>query len=498
MPDAAPGPPLPPANLECEQCILGCLIADYPSADEPTRPLRIDELYNDQHRTILRAIRTVAKNSQPDYLTICAELQAMGKLDDVGGTAYVAQLTDTPPGFTPANLRHWVAIVKRCAAKRKLIEATGRTWDRLRHSAPDDDVFARAADTLADLLDAQRAVLQPEDADVEPLTAADVRRIQGATVWAWDKWLPCGHLTMFAGEQGNMKSALALRIAACFTEGWPWPDGSTYAGELGKALWLEAESAHGVTSDRAEAWGMDLSRIIFASDSRRGPEDALLDVNLDNADHKRVVAGLANDPAVRVIILDSLSAAASARDENSSGMLEITRWLSSLARTRKLPVILVHHLRKKGLFDTSVVTMERLRGSSAIGQLARSVWACDRPDGENADRRLYVIKSNLCAMPADQYGLRMSDTGMVFVDAPQEPQTPGARDLAGEFLRDFLARGPQPASAVYDAAKAHGISDRTLKRAKESLHVASFRRFGEPGWFWALPADIDRTPPEEN
>lgn len=480
----------PPASPEAECLILGALLTEHDRAAKACKHLLAGEFYNDANRTIYQAVRRLANaGTTPDYLSVCDELLSKGELEDNGGTAYLLHLVDCV--FTDAGLRNAVSIVRRCAAKRKIIEATGRTWDRLRKADPDDEDFARAADSLSDLLYLHRITLQPDELDVSPLTATDVRRIQGETEWAWRGWLPCGHLTMVAGEQANMKSALALRIGACFSEGWPWPDGSPFTGQRGKILWIEAESAHGVTATRAASWGMNTDAILFPADATQ-QDGALVDANLDDLHHRRIIASMAARDDVRVIVLDSLSASSSARDENSSQMLEITRWLAALARDKRLPVILIHHLRKKGLYDSSVVTMERLRGSSAIGQLARSVWACDKPDEHNTDRRLYVIKSTLCAMPEARHGMRMSDTGFVFVDAPEDEKRMGTRDLAAEWLRDELREGPKPASWIMEAAHTRGFSDSTINRAKANLRVASFKRFGETGWFWALAADLDR------
>jgi ketosteroid isomerase-like protein len=56
---------------------------------------------------------------------------------------------------------------------------------------------------------------------------------------------------------------------------------------------------------------------------------------------------------------------------------------------------------------------------------------------------------------------------------------------AMEWLRDYLREGPQPADMVIHAADAVGIAERTLKRAKERLHVLSLK--DDKVWFWRLP-----------
>lgn len=61
---------------------------------------------------------------------------------------------------------------------------------------------------------------------------------------------------------------------------------------------------------------------------------------------------------------------------------------------------------------------------------------------------------------------------------------------ARDFLADVLKDGPVEARQVQKVARAAGIADPTLRRAKASAGVRSARdRFGKAGhWFWALDA----------
>jgi hypothetical protein len=53
----------------------------------------------------------------------------------------------------------------------------------------------------------------------------------------------------------------------------------------------------------------------------------------------------------------------------------------------------------------------------------------------------------------------------------------------------MLQRGPRPAAELKQLAKADGISERTLLRAKARLQLETKRTsFGEAGkWLWSLP-----------
>ena len=131
-------------------------------------------------------------------------------------------------------------------------------------------------------------------------TFADMAEVIGPIEWDWRGWLPKGLLTILAGESGAGKSSLALRLAACYLRGDPWPDGSPYTGEPGAVLWCEAEAAQAVNLQRAAAWGLPLGMLYTPLDN---PLD---DLRLDNAEHRAILTTKASRPEVRMIVTDSL------------------------------------------------------------------------------------------------------------------------------------------------------------------------------------------------
>jgi hypothetical protein len=62
----------------------------------------------------------------------------------------------------------------------------------------------------------------------------------------------------------------------------------------------------------------------------------------------------------------------------------------------------------------------------------------------------------------------------------------GALKKAKEFLRELLADGPVAASDGAEGAQAHGISTRTLERARRELGVKVEKVGFEGGWSWKL------------
>ena len=334
--------------------------------------------------------------------------------------------------------------------------------------------------------DLLRAVLAT-DPSTPPLTLratapvatwADLGQTLGPITWAWQGWLPNGFLTIIAGENGVGKSALALRLCACFVRGDPWPDGTEYHGQTGAVLWVEAEASQALNLDRARCWGLPLERIYAPL------PDPLDDARLDNAEHRDRIMEIACRAEVRMVVVDSLRGAHSG-DENDSGVIGVVAWLAQMARNTGKPVLITHHLRKRGLLDSGAeVSLDRLRGSSALVQPARCVWAVDRPDPTSTARRVAVIKCNLGPFPGP-LGLEIGPEGVTFGRAPEAPRIETLQDKAADMLRALLRPGPRRAADLQTEIEGAGLSWAAAKRAKQALGIVSVKR--EDGWWWGLP-----------
>ncbi|MCK5307161.1 MAG: AAA family ATPase [Zetaproteobacteria bacterium] len=313
------------------------------------------------------------------------------------------------------------------------------------------------------------------------ITWDEMAGLIGDVSWAWQPWLPRGFVTIVAAEVGIGKSVLCLRIAASILCGELWPDNSAYESERGAVLWCETEAAQALNMARAKAWGLPIDKIY----SPKIDDNPITDVALDLTQHQDQVSEMANWPDVRLIVVDSLRGAHRG-DENSSS-IEVVKWLAQLARDTDKPVLLTHHLRKRGLLDLDgIISLDRVRGSSAIIQTSRVVWAIDRPDIEIEARRLSVIKSNLTRFP-DPVGLEINDAGIEFGEAPEKPHEDTPTERAVDLLRALLADGPMKQPDIEDEAKGAGIAWNAVRQAKKRLNIVSKRKDLD-GWYWALPA----------
>src|SRR5678815_1679325 len=87
-----------PHNLEAEKCVLGSILIDNPSFNQAAEVIDAHDFFRDAHRRIFEKMIALSDRSQPiDPVTLKDELVRTGELDEVGGPAYVASLTDGVP-----------------------------------------------------------------------------------------------------------------------------------------------------------------------------------------------------------------------------------------------------------------------------------------------------------------------------------------------------------------------------------------------------------------
>lgn len=466
-------------DIGAEKAVLGSLLID-PAAMglDVIKALAPADFYAAKHQWLFGAMRTLHGDDKPhNDLVLLSNVLGTDKLKDLEGGGYITHLlNDTPSAL---RVKHYAEIVLQWAGKRRFWHALDKTVKKFHKNAP-----TIAADILCDELtkNLRRSVPRDYLADLEPTgsTWADLDAVIGPIKWAWRNWLPYGLLTILSGEPGSGKSALALRLGACFLRGDSWPDGTAYAGETGAILWGEAEAAQAINLSRAKRWGLPIESIVNPL------TDPLGDICLDDPGQLHTIENMARRQDVKMIVIDSLSGSQRRRDENSSEILSLVRWFAELARDTGKPVIVTHHLRKRGILDADgKPSLDRLRGSSAIVQPARVIWALDCPDLEDVEtKRLSVIKNNLARF-ADPLGLRVSEQGVTFCAAPKAPKVMTILDQAIEALRALLASGPMESDPLLEELRGMGISQSTARRAKTRLGIVVRKKAGV--WSWSLP-----------
>ena len=128
---------VPPQNLEAEQAVLGAMLLDWSAVNNVVSMLQSDRFFSYQNQLIYEALISLfSQNIHGDSLALINELSKKNKLNEAGGAAYIAALTDTVP--TSANIEYYAQIVLDMAIRRDLIkmseEIKATSFDKSRES----------------------------------------------------------------------------------------------------------------------------------------------------------------------------------------------------------------------------------------------------------------------------------------------------------------------------------------------------------------------------
>ncbi len=112
---------LPPSNLQAEQALLGALLANNRAYERVAEFLQPDHFADAIHGRIYSAImRRIEAGQLADAVTLKAEFEHAGILDEVGGTAYLATLLTAMVGII--NAGEYGRTIHDAWLRRQLIE----------------------------------------------------------------------------------------------------------------------------------------------------------------------------------------------------------------------------------------------------------------------------------------------------------------------------------------------------------------------------------------
>lgn len=120
---------IPPQSLEAEESILSSILIDNNTLFEVLEILSPEDFYRSAHQKIFSAIAELFYRNEPiDLVTLTNILREQGRLEEIGGAAYLASLVDTVP--LAVNAQHYAKIVHDKSCLRRLIEKTNTITKR--------------------------------------------------------------------------------------------------------------------------------------------------------------------------------------------------------------------------------------------------------------------------------------------------------------------------------------------------------------------------------
>jgi hypothetical protein len=330
-----------------------------------------------------------------------------------------------------------------------------------------------------------------------------------AIQWLWPDRFALGKLGLLVGLPDEGKGQILADMAARVTRGDEWPCDEGRAPK-GNVILLSAEDdASDTVVPRLLAAGADLDSIEIVSMIRDTSKRRMFSLVTDLALLREKIAAVGN---VKLVQIDPISAYLGVGKIDSFRTTDVRAVLAplvDLAAEVKVSVVGIMHFNKKVDVTNALL---RISDSLAFGATARHVYAV--VDDATNKRKLVVRGKNNIArhnIPALAYNFGLRDVGIdsntgetiraphviwhaqhVDVTAAEAMQAasggkaPAARDDAKEFLKNLLAGGSVLSDTIEEAAKADGISRRTLFRAKKELNIASVKSPEDGKWRWEL------------
>lgn len=407
---------VPPQSVEAEQSVLGGLLLDNGAWDRIADLVSEEDFYRADHRAIFRHIAQLIEDNKPaDALTVGESLERSGKLNEVGGHAYVGSLALNTP--SAANIRRYAEIVRERSIMRQLASIGTEIADSAYNP------LGRDAHMLIDEAEAKVFHIAEAGAKakqgfvkIDPLLTETVERIDmlysrenkndiiGLATGFIDldrmtSGLQDGELVIVAARPSMGKTALAMNIvehvalaekkaAAVFSMEM---SGAQLAmrmiGSVGRVDQHELRTGTFKEDDwtrLVDAVGRLNEAQIYIDDT---PGLNALEVR---SRARRLHRQCAEVGGLRLIVVDYLqlmSANRGGREENrATEIAEISRSLKGLAKEMKVPVVALSQLnRSVEARQDKRPMMSDLRESGAIEQDADLILFIYRDEVYNPD-----------------------------------------------------------------------------------------------------------------
>ncbi|MFQ3213332.1 MAG: replicative DNA helicase [Marivirga sp.] len=166
---------IPPQAVDLEEAVLGALMLEKDALTSVIDILKPESFYKDAHEEIYKAIVALFNNSEPiDLLTVTNQLRKAGKLDVVGGSFYITELTSRVN--SAANIEYHARIIAEQAIKRQLIKISRE----IQNEAYEDttDVFDLLDKTEQELFDVTNSNIKKNYADMHSLMKEAFRELE--------------------------------------------------------------------------------------------------------------------------------------------------------------------------------------------------------------------------------------------------------------------------------------------------------------------------------
>ena len=383
-----------PHNLQAEQCVLACLMLDYVGCSDGLEKLGKSDFFSPVHQTIFGAMTelTEKKDKIIDFITVTEALSSKGKLDAIGGVAYLNTINDMVPSVV--NFRQYFDIVKKNSVLRKLGAAAKKILDS---SFASDDEAVTLSEAEKAIFDISR---EDEHKELTPISdelpavmnrldtiRRDPTALYGVQTGFYDidkitNGFHSGELIILAARPGIGKTSLGLNMimnAALNTE----KKCAIFSLEMNKESLTQRAicslaKVSSYKAGRGELSEKEWARLFKATDIL-SKASIYIDDNseIGHSEIKRKCMRLKREQGLDFIMVDYLglmnAGTANKYDNRQVEVAANSRAMKILAKELEIPVLLIAQLNRnvetrsrKG--DNAIPELYDLRESGAIEQ----------------------------------------------------------------------------------------------------------------------------------
>ena len=185
---------LPPHSREAEQGVLGCCLLGGGSAvaEMMAKLKKAECFYELRHQTLYKHLAGMREYNRPiDMMTVAARLEVSDTAQEVGGMAYLMELTEATPA--EGNLEYYAKMVHDLYMLRRVIcvcaQASQKAWDPRSAENPGEviDLIER------EILEVNSERVESEDRDWRTIVRCWRRRreptLARPTAWWPMRWI---------------------------------------------------------------------------------------------------------------------------------------------------------------------------------------------------------------------------------------------------------------------------------------------------------------------
>lgn len=314
-----------PAQLECEEAILGSFLFDPETIYQAIDCLPEEAFYHSGHRRIYHAAIALTKqNRMCDLIAISDWLNARDELDEVGGTAKLAQLMNRTVSAT--NLDRYIELVLEKYIRRRMIETGNDIVDfGYDQTIELSRALEKAEDAIFKLVKQEYDDFEPEEAAItmhEAFNEMDSTATRGISTQILD----------LDRKIGGLKSKNLYIVAARASMGKTW-----FACNVAKAV---AEQGKTVVFFSAEMSKKEISTRLLAMKS--GVSSDKFTNGESSEEDKNAVAAILDEMSDLPVILDDSPARMLTPNSIRSKLRKIA------LKTAKPDLIILDYIQKLG------------------------------------------------------------------------------------------------------------------------------------------------------